>query len=122
MLDLRKAFDTISLYRFLEKLSQCGVRGIVNKWFQSYLRKKKQAVFVNDIWSIFEPIICGVPEGLKLGPLLFIIYINDFPKCCPKETTYLFAVDANLIYSEKKTLTSCLDKELMNVPSWMSLN
>ena len=122
MLDLRKAFDTINHYRLLEKLSQCGVREIVNKWFQSYLRNRKQAVFVNNKWSNFEPINCGVPQGSILGPLLFIIYINDFPKCCPNVTTYLFAEDANLIYSKNKSLASCLDKELMNVPSWMSLN
>ena len=122
MLDLRKAFDTINHYRVLEKRSQCGVRGIVNKWFQSYLRNRKQAVFVNDKWSNFEPINCGVPQGSILGTLLFLIYINDFPKCCPNVTTYLFADDANLIYSKKKLLTSCLDKELMNVPPWMSLN
>ena len=122
MLNLRKTFDAINHYRILEKLSQCGVRGIVNKWFQSYLRNRKQAVFVNDNWSNFELINCGVPQGSILGLLLFIIYINDFPKCCPNVTTYLFADDANLIYSKKKTFTSCLDKELMNVPSWMSLN
>ena len=101
MLDLRKTFDTIYHYRLLEKLSQCGVRGIVNKWFQSYLRNRKQAVFVNNKWSNFEPINCGVPLGSILGPLLFIIYKNDFPKCCPKVTTYLFADEANLIYSKK---------------------
>ena len=61
MLDRRKAFDTINHYRILEKLSQCGVRGIANKWFQSYLRHRKQAVFVNNKWSNFEPINCGVP-------------------------------------------------------------
>ena len=122
MLDPRKAFDTIDHYRILEKLSQCGVRGIVNKWFQSFLRNRKQAVFVNDKWSNFEPINCGVPQGSIPGPLLFIIYMNDFPKCCPNVTTYLFADDANLIYSKKKSLTSCLDKELMNVPPCMSLN
>ena len=122
MLDLRKTFDTINRYRLLEKLSQCGVRGIVNKWFQSYLRNRKEAVFVNNKWSNFEPINCVVPQGSILGPLLFIIYVNDFPKCCPNVTTYLFADDANLIYSKKKSLTSCLDKELMNVPSLMSLN
>ena len=122
MLDLRKASDTIDHYRLLEKLSQCGVRWIVNKWFQSYLSNRKQAVFVNDKWSNFEPINCGVPQGSILGPLLFTIYINDFPKCCPNVTTYLFADDAKLIYSKRKLLTSCLDKELMNVPSWISLN
>ena len=122
MLDPRKAFDTINHYIFLEKLSQCVVRGIVNKWFQSYLRNRKQAVFLNNKWSNFEPINCGVPQGSILGPLLFNIYISDFPKCCPSVTTYLFIDDANLIYSQKKSLTSCLDKELMNVPSWMSLN
>ena len=94
----------------------------MNKGFQSYLRNRKQAVFVNNKWSNFEPINCGVPQGSILGPLLFIIYINGFPKCCPNVTTYLFADDANLLYSKKKSLTSCLDKELMNVPSWMSLN
>ena len=73
MLDPLKAFDTINPYRLLEKLSQCGVRGIVSKWFQSYLRNRKQAVFVNDKWSNFEPINFGVPEGSILGPLLFII-------------------------------------------------
>ena len=122
MLDLGKVFDTINLYRLMEKLSQCGVRGIVKKWFQSYLRNRKQAVFGNYKWSNFEPINCGVPQGSILGPLLFIIYINDFPKCCPNVITYLFADDPNLIYSKKISLTSCLDKELMNVPSWMILN
>ena len=122
MLDLRKAFDTINHYRLLEKLSQCGVRGIVNNWFESYLRNRKQAVFVNNKWSNFEPINCGVPQGSTLGPLLFIIYISDFPRCCPNVTTYLFADDANLIYFKRKSLTSCLDKELMSLPSWMSLN
>ena len=53
---------------------------------------------------------------------LTLYYLHDFPKCCPNVTTYLFAADANLIYSKKKSLTSCLDQELMNVPSWMSLN
>ena len=122
MPDLGKVFDTINSYRLLEELSQCGVSGIVNKWFQSYLRKRKQAVFLHNKWSNFEPINSGVPRGSILGPLLFNIYINDFPKCCPNMTTYLFADDANLIYSKKKSLTSCLDKELMNNPSWMSLN
>ena len=122
MLDLRKAFDTINNYGILEKMSQCGVSGIVNKWFQSYLRNRKQAVFVNAKWSNFEPINCGVPQGSILGPLFFIICINDFPKCCPNVSTYLFADDTNLIYSKKKSLTSCLDKEPMNVPLWMSLN
>ena len=121
-LNFRKAFDTINHYRLLEKLSQCGVGGVVNKWFQSYLRNRKQAVFVNDKWSNFQPINCGVPQGSILGPSLFIIYINDFPKCCPYVTTYFFADDANLICSKKKSLTSCLDKELLNVPSWMSLS
>ena len=72
-LDLREAFDTNNHYKLLEKLSQCGVRVIVNKWFQSYLGNRKQAVFVKKEWSNFEPINCGVPQGSILGPLLFII-------------------------------------------------
>ena len=122
MLGLRKAFDTINHYRLMAKPSQCGVRGIVKKWFQSYLRNRKQAVFVNDKCSNFEPINCGVPQISILGPVLVIIFLNGFPKCCPNVTTYLFADDANLIYCKKKSLTSCIDKELMNVPSWMNLD
>ena len=72
----------------------------MNIKFQSYLRNKKKAVFVNDNWSNSEPINCGVLQGSILGPLLFIIYINDFPKCCPNVTTYLFADNENLIYSK----------------------
>ena len=94
----------------------------MNEWFQSYLRNRKQAVFVNDKCSNFEPINCGAQQGSILGTLLFIIYKNDFPKCCPIVTTYLFAGEGNLVYSKKESMTSCLDKELMNVPSWMSLN
>ena len=122
MLDLRKAFDTIIHYRLLEKLSQCSLRGIVNKWFQSYLRNRKQVVFLNHKWSNFVPINCGVLKGSILGPLLFIIYIKGLPKCCPNVTTYLVADDAILINCKNKSLTSCLNKELMNVQSWMSLN
>ena len=60
--------------------------------------------------------------GLHTGAFTLYYIHKDFPKCCPNVTTYLFADDANLINSKKKSLTSCLDKELMNVPSWMSLN
>ena len=94
----------------------------MNKWFQSDLPNRRQAVFANDKWSNFASINFGVPQGSILVPLLFIFYINDFPKCCPNVTTYLFADDAILIYSKKKSLTSCLDKELMNVPSWVTSN
>ena len=68
MLVLRKAFVTINQYRFLEELSQCGVKGIVNKRFQSYLGNRKLAVFLNDKWSNFESINCDVPQGSILGP------------------------------------------------------
>ena len=71
----------------------------MNKCFQSYLRNRKQAVHVDDKWSNFETMNCGDSQGSILEPLLFFIYINDFPKCCPNVTTHLFADDANLIYS-----------------------
>ena len=73
MLDLRNAFDTINHYKLFEKLSQCGVRRIVNKWFQSYLRNRKQAVFGNDKWSNFEPINCVVLQSSILG-IYFLLF------------------------------------------------
>ena len=98
-LDFSKAFDTINHKILLAKLSHYGIRGKALEWFTSYLSNRSQYVHVNGVDSQIKSIDCGIPQGSLLGPLLFIIYINDFHRSSDNLSCILFADDSNLLYS-----------------------
>ena len=75
--DAQKAFDTVNQHILLSKLCHYGIRGLANKWFESYLADRKQFVSVSGFASSISSVTCDVPQGYVLGPLLFLLYIND---------------------------------------------
>jgi hypothetical protein len=98
--DLRKAFDTVDHSILLKKLHKLGIRGLELKWFENYLQDRKQFVTINGVSSDLLCILLGVPQGSILGPLLFLIYINDLPQCS-KLCSFLFADDTTLLASNE---------------------
>jgi len=113
-IDLQKAFDTVNHEILLRKLDHYGVRGLANKWFESYLTNRKQFVDINGVNSKQTTIKHGVPQGSVLGPLLFLIYINDLHKCIHHSNTFHFADDTHLLHIPKKTNRKQTEKEKKN--------
>lgn len=117
-LDLSKAFDTINFDILLDKLNVYGI-----KWFKSYLYGRKQYVHVKGKNSSKQIIKHGVPQGSILGPLLFIIYMNDIGNSSNTQKL-LFADDTNLLLSHQDpyALQSIANKEIDNVNQWLKSN
>ena len=96
--DLQKAFDTVDHQILLAKLNHYGIRGVSNDWFKSYLSNRNQYVSINGYESSLAVINCGVPQGSVLGPLLFLLYINDLNQTIKFCKVPHFADDTNLLY------------------------
>ena len=123
-IDLQKAFDTVNHNILLDKLSYYGIRGITLQWFKSYLSNRNQFVSINGSDSESKSISIGVPQGSILGPLLFLIYINDLNKCLTFSTAYHFADDTNLLITNKslKKINQYINHDLACLVQWLRSN
>ena len=100
-LDLKKAFDTVDHSILLEKLLYYGIRGKAHSIIASYLNNRKQCVYVHNTVSSYSEVSTGVPQGSVLGPLLFLVYINDINNAVPDTSTRLFADDTTIFISDR---------------------
>ena len=123
-LDLKKAFDTVDHGILLSKLDAYGIRGVAGDWFKSYLSDRRQKCSVNCFLSTDQTLLCGVPQGTILGPLLFLMYINDLPNCLAHSKPRMYADDTHLSYASDNVLDieMNLNEDLESVNEWLIVN
>ena len=123
-LDFSKAFDTVNHKILLSKLFHYGIRDKAYAWLESYLCNRVQFVSYNGFKSTKNTITCGVPQGSILGPLLFLIYINDLSKICQFTNPFLFADDTNLLHHSKDLvkLQKEINDDLHQISEWLQAN
>jgi hypothetical protein len=111
-------------YILLSKLKLNGIRGNSLKWFVSYLKSRNQICSVNCKLSSAREIGCGVPQGSNLGPIIFLLYINDLPNCLESTKANLFADDTNLTCEglSPHEIETKLKKDIENVHRWLTAN
>ena len=123
-IDLSKAFDTLSHSILLSKLSSFGINGTELKWFTGYLFNRSQICSYDGVLSDPYPLTTGVPQGSILGPLLFLLYFNDFVKCLENASTIQFADDTVVYVSDKEfyVIENKLNTELKSISNYFSKN
>ena len=123
-LDLSQAFDTLDHELLLIKLADFGLSKSSVNWFNAYLTNRTQSVIINGMQSDIEPILYGVPQGSVLGPLLFIMYINDLPSVTKYCKVHLYADDTLLFFesSSVQAIEAALSQDLDHVVGWLNQN
>ena len=121
-IDLRKAFDTVDHTLLIAKLKNIGFSAPVINWFTSYLSSRTAVTSINNITSTPKPVTVGVPQGSILGPLLFLIFINDLPQCLKHCKSILYADDTLLYYAGKteNDLQVKINEDLNSLSQWLN--
>ncbi len=122
-LDFRKAFDTVSHQKLLEKLPSYGISGAMLRWVEAFVTNRQQRVAVDGAYSNWAAVPSGVPQGSALGPLLFLIYINDITDLDLTGAIKLFADDGKLFYASSRPYNLApLANDLDKVVGWAEKN
>ena len=123
-IDLSKAFDTINHEILLRKLKWYGIDNLAHSWFKSYLNDRVQYVNYEGETSDMLPNLTGVPQGSVLGPLLFLLYVDDLPCASDMVKMVLFADDSNLLLKGKKPedIANLANGELDKIQDWFAAN
>ena len=118
-LDFRKAFDSVPHVELLSKLRSSGITGNLWRWFKAYLTNRLQYTRVNNCDSSLKPVLSGVPQGSILGPILFILYLNDLPVAVSVAKLLSFADDTKCFRNIlSRTDVTCFQSELDNIMDW----
>ena len=120
LVDLQKAFDTLDHGVLLEKMKYFGFRASVIKWFESYLSNRKFLVCIDNVFSEAGTLKYGVPQGSILGPLLFLLYVNDLPQLLSDAGSYLYADENCIFYQHEdvEKIENVLNKEFSSLCQW----
>jgi hypothetical protein len=124
MLDLKKAFDTVNHVLLIKKLLNYGLHVNVINWFKNYLKDRNHVTTINGVRSQEQESTCGIPQGSILGPLLFILYINDLPNYVSSVKVSMYADDTAIFYtsSDVNDIVNKINGDLVNVDNWLSKN
>ena len=117
--DFRKAFDKVPHRRLIGKLQSYGIKGKILDWIAAMLSHRSQHVRVNNSFSSWQEVTSGIPQGSVIGPLLFVIFINDLPEIIKSYELFLFADDMKLfhaIYTEEDCTS--LQQDLILAEQW----
>ena len=118
-LDFSKAFDKVDHNLLVKKMQLFGINGKLLCWLKAFLRNRKQKVAVNGFFSFIEVVLSGVPQGTVLGPLLFLLFVNDMSKAVKHSVLRLFADDCRLLKAIDSDTDKCkLQEDLNSIVSW----